>query len=531
MADRNCKQEGLTPLLLLCEKNSTDDLVSCLQLLLERDGIHPEYAANVNAKNERYDWNALHYLCRHYIGNRLLDVVSFLIERGIKFKATDKKGMNALQVFCQREDDLAHMVEFIRLLTEHGLDVNDTDNDGWNALHHLCLYYKGVNLLQIIELFHELGVNLNTTTGNNGYAVLHILCEECADLKGIIEWLILRKIDLRLKTRDHRNALHLVCAAYREDDLHELIKLLTVGDGAIDVNDKDQSGFSALDYLCQYYRNDNLPKAITALIESGLDVYEKEGKVLRQLCRSCDINTLIEHDQAVIKAILKQQSSRTLIHLLCRYINDPKLFEVMKLMIDNGVGIDAVDDEGKTALHILCESYRHDNLSDIVELLVTKGMDLNAKDLFGQNALHYLCQMQYTTQNVGNVLSKLSAIAEGSGVTVAINSTDNVGQNLLHLLCKRYREDDLINIVAWLLRKGIDVNAKESIDGKNALHLLCKYYTRSNLLELVKLLMSNRIDVTATDRHRKTASCYLEEFYLKDNKELIQKLLNPVQQQ
>jgi hypothetical protein len=54
-----------------------------------------------------------------------------------------------------------NLIDIIRLLIEKGIDVNCENRDGDNALHFLCANYKNENLIDIIRLLIEKGIDVN----------------------------------------------------------------------------------------------------------------------------------------------------------------------------------------------------------------------------------------------------------------------------------------------------------------------------------------------------------------------------------
>ncbi len=52
---------------------------------------------------------------------------------------------------------------------------------------------------------------------------------------------------------------------------------------------------------------------------------------------------------------------------------------------------------------------------------------------------------------------------------VDVNTKDKKGQNALHLFSANYKNDNLIEIVELLVKKGVDVNAKDKHFERNAL--------------------------------------------------------------
>lgn len=71
----------------------------------------------------------------------------------------------------------------------------------------------------------------------------------------------------------------------------------------------------------------------------------------------------------------------------------------------------------------------------------------------------------------------------------------------LHILCQFYKNDNLINLIKFLIKKGTDVNA-ENEEGEIPLHLLCSNYERDNIKDIVQLLIYNGADVTTKINHR-----------------------------
>ena len=146
---------GCTPLMLLCWKNHSDSLLSCVETLFLR---HNDLDVNFKREN---GFNALHYLCRYNRSVQLLDVARFLISHNIDATANNKEGMNALHLLCtfHKTDRL---IDAIRLLVDAGrVDIHATDNWGMNALHFLCRYETGDQFLNAVKLLLEKGIDVN----------------------------------------------------------------------------------------------------------------------------------------------------------------------------------------------------------------------------------------------------------------------------------------------------------------------------------------------------------------------------------
>ena len=81
--------------------------------------------------------------------------------------------------------------------------------------------------------------------------------------------------------------------------------------------------------------------------------------------------------------------------------------------------------------------------------------------------------------------------------SVNINAKDSKdGKNALLKLTRNYGYDNLIELVQPLIKRGVDVNAKDP-NGWNALHNLCRYYKHNNLIGLIRILEKSNIDIEA----------------------------------
>jgi ankyrin repeat protein len=89
-------------------------------------------------------------------------------------------------------------------------------------------------------------------------------------------------------------------------------------------------------------------------------------------------------------------------------------------------------------------------------------------------------------------------------------------------LCWNYTNENLIDIIRFLIEKGIDVNCK-GIGGDNALHILCEYYQNENLIDIIRLLIENGSEVS-TETFNYFTYCY-KPFYRKQSRNEILNLL------
>lgn len=104
--------DGWTPLHFLCRFYKSDNLVECVQLLIER-------GADVNAKTS-LGWNSLHLLCENYEHDNLFELVKLLTDKGIDLEAKTNKGYTASSILQSRSREGKKMVrvpEVLKFLT------------------------------------------------------------------------------------------------------------------------------------------------------------------------------------------------------------------------------------------------------------------------------------------------------------------------------------------------------------------------------------------------------------------------------
>ncbi|KZR99174.1 Uncharacterized protein APZ42_005066, partial [Daphnia magna] len=152
----------------LCKRDSSSGLIEKIKDLI-REGI------DVNAKDDLFGWNALHFMCKNNSNSNLIDAIRLLIQLGIDVNAKDKNGRNALHHLCWFNSN-SNLIDAIRLLIQLGIDVNEKSITGRNALHYLCWENSNSNLLDAIRLLIQLGIDVNAK-GNDGQNALHWLCK------------------------------------------------------------------------------------------------------------------------------------------------------------------------------------------------------------------------------------------------------------------------------------------------------------------------------------------------------------------
>ena len=106
-----------------------------------------------------------------------------------------------------------------------------------------------------------------------------------------------------------------------------------------------------------------------------------------------------KHLLALVKSALQTcklgnesySQSGALIELCTHQHNHPDFMAVVRLLIENGADINAVDHQGRNSLHILCMMHLDtDDLFDMAQFLIERGIDYKACDKNGKSTVRVL---------------------------------------------------------------------------------------------------------------------------------------------
>jgi len=167
--------------------------------------------------------------------------------------------------------------------------------------------------------------------------------------------------------------------------------------------------------------------------------------------------------------------------------------EGISALIDAGADVDAKDDAGSTAL-VLAASFR--DYDDVVELLLASGADANVTDSTGRTPLMAAVSVSKKTTNI--------LLYNGADV---MPRSESGATAFLHCAMGHLEGQDRIDVAELLLSKGADIN--DALDvGTTALMIA----VARNDLELVKYLVSKGIKLDATrKKDGKTALALAKE--------------------
>ena len=253
---------------------------------------------------------------------------------------------------------------------------------------------------------------------------------------------------------------------------------------------------------------------------------EAEDELLK-LCASGDLSESDTDRLCVLAADVQVRinccdvEGRTPLILLCKFNNFGNsflhCFEALNLRTDLDVTIQ--DNQGKTALHWLLYWNRKNATVDIVKRLLQRGIGINTLDRFGYNLLHCLFLKSHlpVTEEMLNVIRLLISC----GINAQALTHDRYTS--LILLCRYCYGEKLVDAFQLLVGEcKIDPYSKTE-HGSNAIHYLCQNSSLKSAEQfkaVVRLLVSHGADVKAVNGHGDTALtllwCYSHLTHLLD---------------
>ena len=265
----------------------------------------------------------------------------------------------------------------IRLLIAHGTQVDALDKNGATALHLLCENYQGSNLKAIVQLFISEGIDVHLRDHERRNAVYYLCMNSSGSLlMDIFQVLIDKGADVTA-LYGKQNALHSFCRYYKGEDMVGVMKLFIKKGVNLTATDKD--GRNALHLFGHHDKN------ITA----------------------CLVAILIVHMDKASRTAVDYFKSNALHYLCsskCPTDGDGSVLVIISLLIDSGIEVNQLNNNGNNAPHLLLQNdrYREDTIN-VIRLLVESGINLNQLNRSGKNALHLLYQ-HYHRQDLPEII-------------------------------------------------------------------------------------------------------------------------------
>ncbi len=205
------------------------------------------------------------------------------------------------------------------------------------------------------------------------------------------------------------------------------------------INTKDDNGFTPF-HLVIDEKNDKL---INLMIQSGADINEVDRNKMSPLKKASLIN-----DEKLVEILINAPDIDLAKNNTLKWAIEEDNLKIAKMLLDKGVTLNSIDENGYTYLHLAVLKKKADILN---ELIKTNAIDINAKDNHNNTALHLARSAELV-----DILIKADA---------DINAVNEFGETPLALAIK-FNEKDIENL---LKSKGAKLAAvdKAEIDKKD----------------------------------------------------------------
>jgi ankyrin repeat protein/L-ascorbate metabolism protein UlaG (beta-lactamase superfamily) len=294
-----------------------------------------------------------------------LELVAYLLEEGSDPTHADDFGMTPLHFACYN----GH-ADIARLLIDHGADVHAARSTGGMPIHGAA--YDGH--IECINLLMEHGADINARTVG-GYTPIISAAAGTAGLEAI-ELLVQHGADIHDRQFNGDSALMYAARAGKADVAEYLI-----GAGA-GVASRNDFGWQAIHNAA----DSGNAEMLTLLLENGAEVDAKEGNGLTPLWWAA-VRGMAEGG-AVLLAHGADPNIAPVNGGACALMRavDGGSLDFARLLLENGADSNVTDlNSGQTCLH-------HTALrgwSDLTELLLENGADFDIEDSLGMTPLRY----------------------------------------------------------------------------------------------------------------------------------------------
>lgn len=409
------------------------------------------------------------------------------------------------------------------------IDLTCTDENGNTALHLIFKQFEESDVLQILEIFFEQGVDLNIENGKNETA-LHLAVGR--RMRSAIDLLIQHKADINKRDTAGNAITHY----FIEDEYEKFLAISELDDVNFGLKQKDVT-------------ESDSAKFVEWLISRGFDFGACNNYKWSALHMAIERN--LQHILPTLVSLTNDidyvdERGRTLLHLFLQ-MNDKyrrggapgaPLFgiwsvgftrryavQVLRFLLERGVSVDSIDKSGDTVLHV---AVRNKEDMEMVELLLQYFTKVHHRNNFGDTVFHeairnasskFSSKASYFLEisrallkkgadpNIGDRYGvapvyytvsekKLPAIQLMKEYHADFGYVSKANQNLLHLLAFKHvndkRSDKSWETMFDLLisENCMDIN-KSDKRGQSPLHLAIKH----NNLAIVRKLIENGADV------------------------------------
>ncbi|KAJ3451440.1 ankyrin repeat-containing [Anaeramoeba flamelloides] len=390
--------------------------------------------------------------------------------------ASKQRTMTFLHYFCLYQPTPTILSYLIFL----GLDPNTLSSD-----RHTCLslYFSRTKYdLSVITLLVQHGGKMDLIS-NEHNPLLKLLKENNLKMR-MINYLLKEGAELDcVDPKTGCTLLHLLCKGKKKKTPYGLLKRL-MAKGA-DVNTKDKSGRSALDYIFSNktkfdfqilkifvqngYDLRNLNPKNSPLITCCKEISVKEDKVCYLLDNGIDVN------------FQSKENGNTSLHYLT--INNTLTEKMFEKMMRSGLQINLENHQGLTAFNYFCQKEKLVLNFELLKQFITNGSDLK-KIKITENPLFAYCSQRHLNFEAINLLFN-------SDLDLKIIQPPR-NFSILMMLCNH--SDLPLELIGNYLNKDQQTINYQDHHGWTALAHACNV-GGNNILPAIKMLIANGADV------------------------------------
>ena len=454
-----------------------------------------DFGADINAKDND-GMNAL-MLCNY------VDCAQVLLDAGIDVNAVDDRGRNALM--CVIDEEAQEIEELVQLLIDSGIDINAKDFEGNTALMYVAQQSEEhYDCVSVIKLLLDSGADFDAQNNNGTTALFYAFANEDYPVKvnellaakgetgldfGNINWVSLLMFvtafgksprslrDLadtvfKFKESDHHYPFEeraMCLAAENLNCAQEMVNALI--EGGINV---DQTGDNSETALMDIAINGENPEALKVLINAGanLEATNSIGRTalycasLNATCARKMMETLISAGADIEHR--RGDSVQTVLMDIARFGGN---HDALKVLIDAGANLEAVDSKGRTALY--AAAYNKTDVHVMMETLIKARANIEHRDSYGDTLLMHIAS-ECPTPEALEVL--ISAGAD-------LDSEDNIGRTAL--FHASFNDTCARTMMETLIRAGADIEHRDN-EGCTVLMAIATYGTNPDALTVLK---------------------------------------------
>ncbi len=421
-----------------------------------------------------------------------LKAIKLLIENGIDLKVEDKYGRTVLDDAVNRSDGV-----IIRYLLENGFDINYKNSSNRTVMQNVALEgnYK---IFQILMSYHP---NYDVVD-KYGRTVLFDAVE--GGNVNIIRELVNHMKDIDIVDEDNETPLF---KAVLKENSKIAETLILFG---MNLNILDTQGRNVLfNTILLGIKNIDILKL---MIKKEININQT------------DVNGENILDEILYILELQLQPEKKLLQLEGNYSlikKETKYLELAKILIENGLDINKMDEQGVTTLSKEVEKKNYEH----IEFLIDCGADINLKNLNGKTLLLNEVMKGNSNYKMINFL-----LAHGANIDLEDGEEKTIIDDLVEIILiqKGFKEEDFEkypNIYEeedylLLLKKMLSFRPildKRRSDGRNILFDVITY----NDFDTIRLLLNYGVNPNVVDNEGNTPLSVLVDHGLKleDNKE------------